>query len=400
MTAHRYLLLLCCLCAHWTCGTALSGLGQLLAPTNITFGMNGMFCLFWKWEKVTSTANCSLSYKTEILTSPANMSPGGKDKHPYYTIFLDNRINLNKDLTLKIYTQCEEQAPVIVSASKLFIAPLATGNPKTMVRNMTCVWHYKEYVICTWKPGEVASPSVNYTLHYWLKEENTCPPVGNEEPTPFYDLLDQGELCRNYTYHNGIPVGCQFKLEKNFNDFYRLVAVVTDRTQNSKAYIYFVCVNNIAKLKPPVINKIERTLSNSVLVSWNVSNTPEDSIYEVQLNKESYEVFTDQSKQIPNALPDVAYTVKVRVRLHQNAVSLPGPQNENFLWSEWSEERTLQDCGSLFALRYLTLVKEYRVIFSIGYSMENLYTASPKKRKSVWYPYWKRHHLLLQWNKM
>ncbi|XP_069799331.1 interleukin-13 receptor subunit alpha-1-like [Dendropsophus ebraccatus] len=370
MTAHghRLLLLLCCLCADWTRGTAHSGLGQLLPPTNITFGMNGIFCLFWTWTPTAKTTNCSLKYKTEILTSPSHTSPGGRDKHPYYTLFLDTRIDLNKNLTLKVYTECDNTT----SAPKNFISPLATGNPGTMVRNMSCVWHYKEYVNCTWRPGEIASPSVNYTLHYWLDKEHICLPVENKKPTPFYDLLDDGNLCQNYTYHSGIPVGCQFKLEEDFNHFYCLLAVVTDRTQNSKPYLYFISVNNIAKLKPPVIKKIERTPSNSLLVSWNVSNTPKDSEYQLQVNNEIYLVSSD-SKEVPNALPDVTYTAKVRVRLPQHAVDLPDPQNENFLWSEWSEEGTLVAIeGGKTAFTVLLLLVSFVIIVAVVLLLINM----------------------------
>ncbi|XP_075690502.1 interleukin-13 receptor subunit alpha-1-like [Rhinoderma darwinii] len=333
------LLLLCCRAADCTRGSAHTGLGQLYPPTNITFGMNGMFCLFWKWTPTDNTENCSLLYKTNILSS-VYPPPGGKDKYPNYTKFLDARIDLNKNLILKVYTECDNKT----SDLKYFTSMLATGNPRTLVKNLTCVWHYREYVICTWQPGEDAPPSVNYTLRYWLTEEYTCPPAENKQPTPFIDLLDEGEPCQNYTHHSGIPVGCQFKLEKAFNDFIRLVAVVSDRSQNIKPYIYFIEVNAIAKLKAPVINEIKITQNNSVFVSWNVSNTLKAVVYGVQLEmsnsekKEAYLVFTGQSKEFPNALPDVTYKVKVRAKL---AIGLPDSHDQS-LWSEWSDEKILQ----------------------------------------------------------
>lgn len=302
--------------------------------------MNGIFCLYWKWTPTDNTANCFLSYKTEIVPSAPYLPPGGKDKNLYYTKFLDDRIDLNKDITLKVATICSNTT----SDFKSFTSPLAPGNPRTMVRNMTCVWHYKEYVNCTWKPGEDTPPGVNYSLRYWLTDDNSCPSAENKPPTPLLDLLDEGEPCQNYTYHSGIPVGCQFKLEKGFNYFNRLVAVVTDRSQNMKAYIYFVCVNNIAKFKPPVINEMKRTPNNSLFVSWDGSNTPIE--YEVQLqmsnreHSDNYVVSTGQSLEIPNAQPDVTYAVKVRVKFYQNVLCLPDPREQS--QSDWSEERTLQ----------------------------------------------------------
>ncbi|KAM4020789.1 interleukin-13 receptor subunit alpha-1-like isoform 2-T2 [Anomaloglossus baeobatrachus] len=325
--------------------------GQLQPPINVTFGMNGNFCLFWKWTPVNNTANCPLRYKAEILT-PEDTPPGWKNNNPYYTKFFNNKIDLNGKLTLKISTECDNRT----SEVKQFTSPVAPGNPRAMVRNMNCVWYYKEYMNCTWHPGEHNPPNVNYSLHYWLTEDITCPPVGNKQPTPLHDLLDKGELCQNYTYQRGTPVGCLFRLEKDYKECNYLVAVVTDRNQDVKPYIYFHDINTIAKLKAPVIHVMKRTPNNSLFVSWTIFDIDK---YEVQLNLsngDTYKIETANSKEIPNALPHVAYTAKVRVRLHPDALSLQKPTNENFLWSEWSEERTLQEDNDGVTFIFLLLL--------------------------------------------
>ncbi|XP_040262031.1 interleukin-13 receptor subunit alpha-1-like isoform X1 [Bufo bufo] len=355
----RLLLLLLCLSQDWTCGSAGPGSGQLHPPTNIAFGMNGNFCLFWKWTPADRTANCTLEYKTEILPSVVNSVPEGIHKHPHYSKFFDTRVDLNKNLTLKVHTECGNRASEAIT----FTSPLAAGSPGNMVRNMTCVWHYKEYVNCTWQPGEEARLGVNYSLHYWITKEDSCPSVENKQPTPFLDLFDEGEPCQNYTYDSGIPVGCLFKLEQDFRDFISLVAVVTDRSHNVKPYIYFIrCINSIAKLKAPVINEVKRTLNNSVFVSWNVSDA--DIYVEAELktsNREKPYQTESQSKEIPNVLPDVAFTVKVRLKLSKRVIGLSDSyEQSNFLWSNWSEERTLPAEGerttSLVLLLLVSLV--------------------------------------------
>ncbi|KAM3910821.1 interleukin-13 receptor subunit alpha-1-like [Leptodactylus fuscus] len=330
------LLLLVCLCADWTCGSVHTG--RLYPPSNITFGMYNMFCLFWKWTPTNSTAQCLLRYKTEIQM--ARMRPGEKDTNLYYIQLIDNRIDLNKDITLEASTECGNRTSLV----KTFTSALTTGDPRTMVKNMTCVWHYKEYVDCTWHPGEVTPPNVNYSLHYWLSKEDSCPQVENKQPTPFADLLDGGDPCQDYTYHNGIPVGCRFRLEASDGDL-RLVAVVTDRAHNIKPYIYFTaCVSSIAKLKAPVITEIKRTQNESVFVSWNVSDIMPELKYQVSSSDSTHEV-VGTSKEFPNVLRDSTYSVKVRVALPEYVTcSTPNPRqgSRNVTWSEWSEEKTLQ----------------------------------------------------------
>ncbi|XP_077141477.1 interleukin-13 receptor subunit alpha-1-like [Ranitomeya variabilis] len=359
----RLLLLLCCLPADWCRGSAHTGPGQHHPSINITFGMNGNFCLFWKWTPINNTANCPLRYKAEILI-PSYMPLGGIDKNPYYTKFFNNRIDLNKNLTLRISTVCNNGT----SEVKRFTSPLAAGNPRTMVRNMNCVWYYKNYMNCTWQPGEIYPPNVNYSLRYWLADGNTCPAVGNKQPTPFLDLLDKGEPCETYTYQSGIPVGCLFRLEKDYKACNYLVAVVTDRTPDVKPYIYFHDINTIAKLNAPVIHEMKRTPNNSLFVSWSIFDIDK---YEVQLNLsngDSYQIDSGNSKEIPNALPDVTYTAKVRVKLHHSAFGLQNElqKNENFFWSEWSEEKTLPgDKGGITFIFLLLLVPVVIILVTV-----------------------------------
>ncbi|KAG9478363.1 interleukin-13 receptor subunit alpha-1-like [Eleutherodactylus coqui] len=364
MDVHRLpTLLLCSLCAGWTCGSAYTDPGELYPSSSIKFGMNGLSCLFWKWTPPSISANCSVQYTAEILKEPRTEMPAGvRDKYPYFTKYFEPRIDLNNNLTLKVQTTCENRT----SEVKLFTSPLTTGNSRTMVRNMTCIWHYNEYVNCTWRPGEVVPPNVNYSLRYWFYNSNECPSVGNKQPTPFHDLLDKGEPCQNYTYQSGIPVGCVFKFEQSLKEYKRLVAVVTGGSQDIKPYIYFTCANNIAKLKAPVITDIKIIPNNTLLVRWNESDVPLTVNYQGQLemsdgHKVIVTVLQGGSMEFPDISPDITYTVKVRVNLMKKAMCFLDPyeQRKDLLWSDWSEEKkimAIEDKRIRFLVIFLPVV--------------------------------------------
>ncbi|XP_071979712.1 interleukin-13 receptor subunit alpha-1-like isoform X1 [Engystomops pustulosus] len=335
----RLLPLLCCLCAHWTCGTADTGPGQLYPPSNITFEMKDMFCLYWTWTAIQSTENCTLWYKTEI-SSIGHKGPAGKTTYLHYAKSLDNRVNLNENITLKMNTLCDNRT----SEVKTFTSSPTSGNPRTMVRNMTCIWDYKEYVNCTWRPGEDTPPNVNYILRYWIADGDSCPPRVNKQSTLFRDLLGGGELCQNYTSYSGNTFGCLFRVDARM-EFKKFLAVVMDRSQNIRPYIYFIpCINSIAKLKAPVIH-LKRTPNNTVLVQWNVSDTSEyDLEYNILSNTDKQtEKVAASNKEFFNILPDVQFAIKVRVALAQRRICSASPDDpvKKFLWSDWSEIKTL-----------------------------------------------------------
>ncbi|XP_018414491.1 PREDICTED: interleukin-13 receptor subunit alpha-1 [Nanorana parkeri] len=158
-----------------------------------------------------------------------------------------------------------------------------------------------------------------------------------------------GSSCYNYTYNNEIPNGCQFKFDKLFSKLSKLVIVVSDWSKKVKPYFYDVSANNIAKLKAPVIKNAYRTSNDNINVSWNDMGVYKELLHEVLVQKsnsdiqDSYKDIIGVSKEIPNAHSDVTYTVKVRVRLPRYATE---SNDMNFLWSDWSEEWTLQGTNS------------------------------------------------------
>ncbi|XP_063793573.1 interleukin-13 receptor subunit alpha-1-like [Pseudophryne corroboree] len=342
-------------------------------PTNITFGMNGMFFLQWRWAPPENKLNCSLKY-TKIIVP---RSPKQKGICAYFEECVEKFgiLHLNSEIIFEVQAECNNSN--ITSEPVRVNTRLAAGDNRTSVRNFTCVWYYQEYVNCTWQPGEDQPPNVNYSLLYWIRDggclqyqtqinnEKDC--VRARQPTQFHQLLDTGKHCESYTHSNEIPVGCQFQLHKPFTDFSWLVMVVTDtdRSKNVKPYISYIHVNHIAKLKPPAINSVSRTQNQSIYLSWNASDVHQNSLYEVQLEmsngeKLNFKDFSGVSKEIPNVLPDITYTVKVRVRL-------PGHATDSYLWSDWSEEKTLpgKDGGRTTSIILLFLIPLIVVVATV-----------------------------------
>ncbi|XP_075043339.1 interleukin-13 receptor subunit alpha-1-like [Mixophyes fleayi] len=347
-------------------------------PTNITFGMDGMFCLQWQWEPPENKSNCSLKYtKNIVLQNGHKAQPRERGKCAYFEDNVEN-FDLNSDIIFEVQAECNSTN--IMSEPVRKATQLAAGNPRTSVSNFTCVWYYLEYMNCTWQPGQDRPPNVNYSLLYWISDESYCSEVLEPtqirdetycskvpQPTQFHHLLDTGKHCENYTSNNGIPVGCQFRLQKPFVDLSRVVMVVTDRSKNVKPFISYIHLNNIAKLRPPTINNVYRTPNQSIHLSWNASEVHKESLYQVRLeisNGESKQDFMDilgTIKEIPNVLPDITYTVKVRVRLPYGATT------NNYLWSEWSEEKTLpgKDEGRTTSIILLFLIPVIIVVAAV-----------------------------------
>ncbi|XP_040179628.1 interleukin-13 receptor subunit alpha-1 [Rana temporaria] len=308
-------------------------------PTNLTFGMDGMFCLVLQWSPSENTANCSIKYSK--IFSAKNVTPRARGSSTNLTAHV-KKVDLNKEILFTVQAECDNTN--IFSNNTTLPVQIATGkgNPNTSVRNFSCIWYYPEYVQCTWTPGIDVPSNVNYTLIYWTSVESSCR-FNFSQPKQFHDLLPTGSSCSNYTYSNGIPTGCQFKFQKLITTFSKLVTAVSDWSKEVKPYLYYVGANDIAKLKPPVI-RAHRTTNGNIHISWNDTEVYKDVLHEVLVQKsnseihETYKDIIGLSKEIPNAASDVTYTVKVRARLSRYSTESDG----HFIWSDWSEVQTLQ----------------------------------------------------------
>ncbi|XP_072285531.1 interleukin-13 receptor subunit alpha-1-like [Pyxicephalus adspersus] len=337
-------------------GSSAKELDYLPPPANITFGMDGMFCLLLQWNPFENTANCSIRYNKTILSKNGRIPPPReRGKLSQYSVHID-KVDLNEEIIFIIQAECNNTN--IISMNSSLAVQLAPGDPHTAVRNFSCIWHYSEYIHCTWQPGLQTPPDVNYTLIYWTSEEASCTRANFSNSKQFHDLLPSGSSCYNFTYNNGIPNGCQFKFQKSFTTLTKLVVAVSDWSKSVKPYLYFVSTNDIAKLNSPVIKNAHRTSHNSINISWNDMEVHKEVLYEVLIEKSNSDYqeqhkITGTSIEIPNALPDVTYTVKVRVRLPRFATE---SDDTNFLWSEWSKNCILHGTNSERNLSILLLL--------------------------------------------
>ncbi|XP_056397324.1 interleukin-13 receptor subunit alpha-1-like [Hyla sarda] len=182
----------------------------------------------------------------------------------------------------------------------------------------------------------------------------------------FHQLLDTGNMCQMYYTSHEMTYGCQFRLQKTVNDMSRLVMVVTDKSNTTKPYIFHARANNIAKLRPPVINEAYRTKNQHLHVSWNdsVSKNVEYEVLWKMSTSEMEELIQDIKNvyiNIPNAFPDVTYIVKARAKLSKYK------HDDYFLWSEWSEEKKLpgEDSGTIISMLILVLISSIIVFVFI-----------------------------------
>ncbi|CAH2315225.1 interleukin-13 receptor subunit alpha-1 [Pelobates cultripes] len=156
----------------------------------------------------------------------------------------------------------------------------------------------------------------------------------------FEEFLDTAQTCSQYTYENGVPVGCHFEFTNETEELQFVVADVI----NKNIEPFYSWMKPFSKLQfPPPIIKISRNDKGEVYVSWNVSGQPsrklpyQYQLYILNLNNEKAlptEPFTQEnersSKQIENIDPDAKYTVKLRTRY-----------DTEYPWSEWSEEKNI-----------------------------------------------------------
>ncbi|XP_068105672.1 interleukin-13 receptor subunit alpha-1-like isoform X2 [Hyperolius riggenbachi] len=329
--------------------------------------MDSMFCLLWQWNPSENTANCTLTYERKLfLRNGQIMLTQGKGS--YFVADDVERIDINKEIVFEVHAECNNTN--ITSTSTSLATHLAAGNPNTSVRNLTCVWHYSDYVNCTWQPGQDATPNVNYSLLYWTRETtDSCAYKYLREFKMLPNLVDTGRLCQEYTSSDGIPNGCQFRFKKTYNTFDNLVIAVSDWSKQVRPYFLNVKANDIAKLKPPVITAY-RTPNRSINIAWNDLDVHEGFLYHVQLEMsnsqetENFEVVTVTSKEIPSALPDVTYIVRVRVRLPKHAAGLNGREA---LWSDWSDKIILQgeDNGRTLSVLLLILIPGVIIVSAV-----------------------------------
>ncbi|XP_077350106.1 interleukin-13 receptor subunit alpha-1-like [Lithobates pipiens] len=312
--------------------TSTASRNNVSSPDDLTFGLKGMFQLFWEWKP--SNTNCSnYSKNMSSLKNERQMKEEGKSTSGQYEIFKLKWFDPNDKISLR--AKCIDNTMPESTESLNRTIQLAPGDEETAVNNFHCVWHYQEHVKCTWQPGPKTSPNTTYRIFYWV--EDTSNENRQYTQAELWDLFETGRTCELFSTNDLNTVGCQFLLNYiTITNHNQLAMVVTDASKSIKPYIYYTHANYIAKFKPPTIIQANRT-SHNIYVSWNKSQDTEETEYELLLTSanghtESYNI-TQRSMTL-SVLPDDTYTIKVRVKLSHILLF----DDDHFIWSDWSKE--------------------------------------------------------------
>ncbi|KAM4696125.1 interleukin-13 receptor subunit alpha-1-like [Rhinophrynus dorsalis] len=174
-------------------------------------------------------------------------------------------------------------------------------------------------------------------LGFWLNDESFESEGNASQNTQFENILDTGKPCQHYIYNDGVPFGCHVKFDKQPSPNSEFMMVVTDRSKTIRPFIKHLELSEIYTPPPPCISSVSRTHSQSINISWEISHNVkklEPTTFQVEVNRTDGEnlstmEWSGRFKEVLNVLPDVGYTVRVRVKQKYGR------------WSEWSKEETL-----------------------------------------------------------
>ncbi|XP_069799325.1 interleukin-13 receptor subunit alpha-1-like isoform X2 [Dendropsophus ebraccatus] len=308
------------------------GMNYLPPPTNITATMVSMMHFIITWEPIAS--NCTPKYEVKI-SSGNNTRPKSTEDTSLILDFSDSHpwLDPNDYFSSEIQAECNGMTSEWARKSHMELVP---GDKRTTVRNVSCVWHYMDYISCTWQPGEDTPPNVQYKLLYW--EQDSVEILS--EPMQFKDLLRNGTECREYFRLDGLYLGCKFKYEKTIGQQKELLFVVTDRSHSIKPFLYYTEAKSIGKLQAPVITLVSRTKDNHLYINWTMSPNCFLLMFEVLIstNKQpSGHVFeVKYSCSGTTTIPHSDDTLRIKVRAKFSELIA-----DNSFWSEWSKDYTL-----------------------------------------------------------
>ncbi|XP_077141470.1 interleukin-13 receptor subunit alpha-1 isoform X1 [Ranitomeya variabilis] len=332
---------------------AASEMNVLPPPSNITARMASMFKAILQWDPI--AANCTLTYKCKISLLNASKQTSTWTT-PKSSLELDfHNLPINDDFSLEILASCNGTERKWTKKSHMQLTP---GNRRTSVKNVACVWHYRDYITCTWQPGEETPPNVQYKLLYWERDTN---PGNVNESMQFQDLLHIGTECKDYFPHDGLYLGCNFKYEYTIEDQKGLMFVVTDTSYSIKPFLYHTEANSIVKLRSPNIIYVSEARNNQVCINWTESYYQSWLVSEVLLFSsgawgQPLKVIEGISKCINLHKSEDTWAVKVRVKLSDNIA-------ERSLWSDWSSEWKVQKTNT--SLLLLILIPAAALIMAV-----------------------------------
>ncbi|XP_073399590.1 interleukin-13 receptor subunit alpha-1-like isoform X1 [Dendrobates tinctorius] len=330
-----------------------SEMNVLPPPSNITARMASMFKAILQWNPIASNCTPRYKFRFSFLHASKQAIPKTTLKSSYQLEFYN--FPLNDYFSFEIRASCNGTESELTNKSHMQLTP---GNRRTLVKNVACVWHYRDYITCIWQPGEETPPNVQYKLLYWEKDTN---PGNVNESMQFQDLLHTGTECKDYFPHGGLYLGCNFKYEYTIDDVKELMFVVTDTSYRIKPFLYHTEAKTIVKFRSPNITFVSEARNNQVCINWTESYLRIFLISEVLLFSsgawgEPLKVTEDISKCVNLHNSEDTWSVKVRVRLSETKA-------ERSMWSDWSSEWKVQKPNT--SLLLLILIPAAVVIMAV-----------------------------------
>ncbi|XP_040600460.1 interleukin-13 receptor subunit alpha-2 isoform X2 [Mesocricetus auratus] len=285
-------------------------------------GLLGYLYLQWKPPVVMEIfKECTLEYELKYRNV-------GSDN--WKTIITRNLIykdgfDLNKGVEGKIRThlseQCTNGSEVKSSWTETSYWISDAGSLETRIQDMKCVYYNWQYLVCSWKPGEVIHSDTNYTMFFW------------------YEGLHQPLQCTNYLQDNEKNVGCKLSnLESSdYKDFFICVNGSSKMEPIQSSYNVFQ-LQNIVKPLPPEFLHVTLENSMEIRMKWSTPGGPIPSrcyTYEVVVREDdiSWESATDKNdmklKKRTNDSEELCFFVRSKVNIYCA---------DDGFWSEWSEE--------------------------------------------------------------
>ncbi|XP_073399591.1 interleukin-13 receptor subunit alpha-1-like isoform X2 [Dendrobates tinctorius] len=279
-----------------------SEMNVLPPPSNITARMASMFKAILQWNPIASNCTPRYKFRFSFLHASKQAIPKTTLKSSYQLEFYN--FPLNDYFSFEIRASCNGTESELTNKSHMQLTP---GNRRTLVKNVACVWHYRDYITCIWQPGEETPPNVQYKLLYWEKDTN---PGNVNESMQFQDLL-----------HTGTEL----------------------------------------KFRSPNITFVSEARNNQVCINWTESYLRIFLISEVLLFSsgawgEPLKVTEDISKCVNLHNSEDTWSVKVRVRLSETKA-------ERSMWSDWSSEWKVQKPNT--SLLLLILIPAAVVIMAV-----------------------------------
>ncbi|XP_062940177.1 interleukin-3 receptor subunit alpha [Cynocephalus volans] len=185
--------------------------------------------------------------------------------------------------------------------SAWILFPKQDGKPEAAAQNLTCWVHDVDFLTCSWAVGRAAPSDVQY--HLYLKNTSTQ----KEHPCPHYKKDDQGT-----------HIGCHFddisRISKYPHQFLILVNG-TSKSSSIPCMDIFEDLSYIERLSPPNVSA-QCNKTHSVM-EWKMrSHFSRKFLYELQIEKSTRHVFTEQiqDKNSFELHNPGTYTVKIRVQ--------------------------------------------------------------------------------------